>query len=101
MVDRFRMNKSPLTTVLLVLLTASAVASLVLCWRYISNVRELSSAKPQAEFMENNLRSFNGLAYDVLVYGSNNPNSGVPLPAIVSSKAGNGSPATAAKAPGK
>ena len=95
------MNKSPLTAVLLVLLTASAVASLVLCWRYISNVRELSSSKPQAEFMQNNLKSFNSLAYDVLVYSSNNPNSGVPLFELVSSKAVKASPAAAPKSSGK
>ena len=94
------MNKSPLTTVLLALLTASALASLVLCWRYISNVRELSSAKPQAELMENNLRSFNALAYDVLMYSSNNPNAGVPLPEVVNSKAAKTGPA-APKTAGK
>ena len=42
------MKNNPLTTILLGVLTLSALASVVLCWLYISNTRELRSLQTQA-----------------------------------------------------
>ncbi len=67
------MNKSPLTTVLLTILTASALASVVLCWLYISNARELHALETQRIAVGNNLTWVNMLASDTLAYSKENP----------------------------
>jgi hypothetical protein len=43
------MKKSPLTTVLLGVLVLSAAISLVLCWQYMSYVRELRTMRGKAD----------------------------------------------------
>jgi hypothetical protein len=95
------MNKSPLTTALLVLLLASALASVILCWSYISNERQLPAARAQATMVNNNRALVNALANEIRVYGTNNPNSGVPLPESVFGRTSKPPSTTAPKTQGK
>jgi hypothetical protein len=67
------MSKSPLTTALLAILTASALLSVVLCWSFISNTRVLPSLRVQAAIINNNRLLFNALTNDVLIYSKDNP----------------------------
>lgn len=67
------MKKSPLPTVLLVVLLASALTSLFLCWSYISKTRELRRLQGQAAQANNNLGIINALATDALEYSKKNP----------------------------
>jgi hypothetical protein len=67
------MKRSPLTTVLLVLVTISALASLVLCWMYISNTRELRNLQTQATGVNNNRSIIQALANDCVEYSKKNP----------------------------
>ncbi len=95
------MNKSPLTTVLLVLLVASALASVILCWSYVSNQRQLPAARAQAAMINRNRTVVNQLADEVRLFGTNHPNSGVPLPESVIARTSKPPPATAPKSQGK
>ncbi len=63
------MKNSPLTTVLLGVLTLSALASVVLCWLYISNTRQLRSLQTQAAWINNNRALMTALASDTMEYG--------------------------------
>ncbi len=67
------MKNSPLTTILLGVLTVSALASVVLCWLYISNTRELRSLQSQANIINNNRAVMTALANDALEYSKKNP----------------------------
>lgn len=67
------MKNSPLTTVLLGVLTVSALASVVLCWLYISNIRELRSFQAQANIINNNRAVMSALANDAVEYSKKNP----------------------------
>ena len=67
------MKNSPLTTILLGVLTLSALASVVLCWLYISNTRELRSLQGQANVINNNRALINSLAADSLEYSKTHP----------------------------
>jgi len=67
------MKKTPLTTVLLGVLTLSALASVLLCWFYISNTRQLRSLQSQASFINNNRTIINALVNDTLEYGKTHP----------------------------
>lgn len=67
------MKQSPLTTALLFILVASALASVVLCWVYISNARELRVLQGQAAMVNNNRAYINALASDALEYSKKNP----------------------------
>ena len=62
------MKNTPLTTILLGVLTLSALASIVLCWLYISNTRELRTLQAQAAQINNNRALINALANDVMEY---------------------------------
>ncbi len=62
------MRNSPLTTILLGLLTLSAVASVVLCWLNISNTRELRSLQAQVTVINNNKAFINALVNDSVEY---------------------------------
>jgi hypothetical protein len=90
------MNKSPLTKVLLGLLAASALASVVLCWSYISNTRELPVLRAQATMVNNNMTYVNALANDVRIYSKDNP-AIVPLLEATMSKPPKSGPAPATK----
>jgi hypothetical protein len=67
------MKNSPLTTILLGVLTVSALASVVLCWLYISNTRELRSLQSQANIINNNRAVMTALANDAIEYSKKNP----------------------------
>jgi hypothetical protein len=67
------MKNNPLTTILLGALTLSALASVVLCWLYISNTRELRSLQGQANIINNNRTVINALANDTMEYSKKNP----------------------------
>ena len=67
-VPRIDMKTSPLTTILLGVLTLSALASVVLCWLYISSTRELRSLQTQAAQINNNRALINALANDAVEY---------------------------------
>jgi hypothetical protein len=62
------MKNSPLTTILLGVLTLSALASVLLSWLYISNTRQLRSLQTQAAFINNNRTIINALVTDTLEY---------------------------------
>ncbi len=64
---------SPLTTVLLTLVVISALASLVLCYIYNSNSREIRSLQGQAAMVNNNRAVINQLAAEALEYSKKNP----------------------------
>lgn len=67
------MKNNPMTTVLLGVLTVSALLSVGLCWRYISNTRELRALQVQATMINNNRTLINALAIDVTEYSKKNP----------------------------
>ncbi len=91
------MKNSPLTTVLLGLLGLSALASVVLCWFFISNARELRSLQGQVTIINNNRTIGNALATDALEYSKKNPALD-PILEAVGLKPGKGAP-TPAPAP--
>ena len=62
------MKNTPLITILLGVLTLSALASVVLCWLYISNTRELRSLQAQAAQINSNRALINALATDAIEY---------------------------------
>lgn len=67
------MKKSPLTTILLVLLVISALASVALCYSYISSAREIRKLQTEAAMIQNNRTLINALAADVVAYSKKNP----------------------------
>ena len=67
------MKNNPLTTFLLAVLTISALLSVGLCWRYISNTRELHALQAQAAMINNNRAVINALANDTVEYSKKNP----------------------------
>ena len=62
------MRRSPLATILLGVLTLSALASVVLCWLNISNTRELRNLQTQATVINNNKALINALVNDSVEY---------------------------------
>ena len=62
-----------MTTVLLGVLTVSALLSVGVCWLYISNTRELRSLQGQANLINNNRTVINALATDTVEYSKKNP----------------------------
>jgi hypothetical protein len=75
-------KSSPLTTVLLALVVASALASVVLCYMYNSNTRELRSLQGQAALVNNNRTVINALAADAIEYAKKNPSMEPVLEAV-------------------
>ena len=67
------MKNNPLTTILLGVLTLSALTSVVLCWLYISNTRELRTLQTQATLINNNRALINALAVDTVEYSKTHP----------------------------
>ena len=67
------MKNNPLTTVLLGVLTVSALLSVGFCWRYVSNTRELRTLQTQASLINNNRTMINSLANDAVEYSKKNP----------------------------
>jgi hypothetical protein len=62
------MKNSPLTTILLGVLTVSAMASVVLCWLNIANTRELRSLQSQATLINNNKAFIQALVNETMEY---------------------------------
>ena len=62
------MKNNQLTTILLGLLTISALASVVLCWLYISNTRQRNALQAQANLIVNNRNVMSALVNDTLEY---------------------------------
>jgi hypothetical protein len=62
------MKNNQLTTILLGLLTISALASVVLCWLYISNTRQRNALQAQANLIMNNRNVMSALVNDTLEY---------------------------------
>ena len=97
---RIDMKNSPLTTILLGVLTLSALASVLLCWLYISNTRELRSLQTQAAMINNNRALINALAADSVEYSKTHP--GIePILESVGLKPGKAAPTATAKPAGK
>ncbi len=94
------MKNSPLTTILLGVLTLSALASVVLCWLYISNTRELRSLQTQAAQINNNRTLINALANDAVEYGKTHQAID-PILQSFNLKPAKSAPATTGKAPTK
>jgi hypothetical protein len=67
------MKNNPLTTILLGVLTLSALASVVLCWLYISNTRELRTLQSNAAAINNQRAVINALAVDTVEYSKTHP----------------------------
>jgi hypothetical protein len=66
------MKTSPLTTVLLLILVVSALASVTLCWLYMSNVRQSRAMQEDAMRIQNNKALIVSLANDAVEYGKKN-----------------------------
>jgi hypothetical protein len=90
------MKNNPLTTVLLGVLTVSALLSVGLCWRYVSNARELHSIQAQAGMINNNRALINALASDTVEYSKKNADIN-PILESVGLKPGKSTPTTATK----
>jgi len=90
------MKNSPLTTILLGVLTLSALASVGLCWAYISNTRELRSLQNQAALINNNRAMINALAADTVEYSKTHPAID-PLLETMGLKPAKAAPAAASK----
>ncbi len=67
------MKNNSMTTILLGALTLSALASVVLCWLYISSTREWRSLQGQANIINNNRTLINALAADTVEYSKTHP----------------------------
>ena len=67
------MKNSPLTTLLLALLTASALLSVALCWLYIGRGRELRNLQGLVGRIQNNRQLAQNLAAEGLEYSKKNP----------------------------
>jgi len=62
------MKNNQLATILLGLLTISALASVVLCWLYISSTRQKNALQAQANMIVNNRNVIAALVNDTLEY---------------------------------
>jgi uncharacterized protein YcsI (UPF0317 family) len=62
-----------MTTVLIGVLTVSALLSVGFCWRYVATTRELRSLQTQANLINNNRTMINALANDAVEYSKKNP----------------------------
>jgi len=67
------MKSNSLSTILLGVLAVSAVSSLVLCWSFISSVRDARALQPQVAAAQNNRAIASSLANDVVLYSRAHP----------------------------
>jgi hypothetical protein len=67
------MKKSPLTTGLLGVEALLAIATLVLCYSYISKAKELRTLQSQAAFINFRQQAVAALATDCAEYSQKNP----------------------------
>jgi hypothetical protein len=94
------MKNNPLTSVLLGVLTVSALASVVLCWRCVINTRELQSLQNQISQVRGNRGFINLLLRDTLEYSQKHPAID-PLLESLRLKAGKTDPTATNKLPNK
>jgi hypothetical protein len=90
------MKNTPLTTILLGVLTLSALLSIVFCWKYIVDTRELRGLQAQAAQINNNRALINALANDVMEY-SKTHQAIEPILESFNMKPGKSAPATTNK----
>jgi hypothetical protein len=95
-VPPINMKKSPLTTILLGVLTLSALASVVLCWLNIGNTRDLRTLQAQVTMINNNRTMINALVNDCVEYGKTHHEIDAVLESV-GLKQGKPVPATASK----
>jgi hypothetical protein len=67
------MKQSPFTTILLVVLAISTLASVGLCWTYITYAHQLRRLQTDAALVNNNRALINALANDAVEYSKKNP----------------------------
>jgi hypothetical protein len=67
------MKNSPLPMILLVVLAASALVSLILCWAAIGRSRELGVLRYDTTIIETKRRIGGGLAADAVEYSKTHP----------------------------
>jgi hypothetical protein len=67
------MKNSPLPMILLVVLAASALLSLILCWATIGRSRELGTLRYDSSIIETKRRIGGGLAADAMEYSKTHP----------------------------
>ena len=67
------MKNSPLTSVLLGVLTLSALASVAWCWLYIHTALNVRSLNMQAELISQRRMAFNALLADTAEYSKKDP----------------------------
>jgi len=90
------MKKNALTTILLGLLTVSALTSVLLCWLFISNTRKTNVLKDQVGRVINARNLVSALANDAIEYSKKNP-AIEPLLESVGYKPGKSAPASTNK----
>jgi hypothetical protein len=90
------MKNNSLTTVLLGVLTLSAVASVVWCWLYISSTRQLRVLRAQANAITYNNARINALVNDTMEYSKTHPAID-PILEAVGLKPGKSAPAATTK----
>lgn len=94
------MKNDPLTTVLLGLLTIFALTSVIFCWLYVSNTRELRTLQSNVTLVQNKRNVVGALANDTLEYSKRNPAID-PILESVGLKPGKAAQTNAPKAPAK
>lgn len=67
------MKNNPLITILLGVLTVSALASIVLCWLFISNTRKVNTLRVEVGRVITTRNFVNALANDAVEYSKKNP----------------------------
>ena len=92
------MKNNSLTTILLGVLTLSALASVVLCLLFTTNTRQRNLLQSQATEIINKRSFINALANDVVEYGKKYPNPAIDsILESVNLKPGKSAPAAATK----
>jgi hypothetical protein len=71
-VCRTDMKNSPLTTILVLILVVSSLASVIICWMYMNNVRQSRSFQSDAVNMQRNQALIGQLARDAVEYSKKN-----------------------------
>ena len=94
------MKNSPLTTILMGVLTVSALLSVGLCWAFMGKARELRASRAQATQiyanLNNNRAMVQALANETLEYSKTHPAID-PILESVGLKPGKSAPAPAVK----
>jgi hypothetical protein len=95
-VPAIAMKNNPLTAILLGALTLSALASVVLCWIFIANTRELRTLETQVAFINNNRAVINQLLNETIEYSKKNA-AIIPVLEAIGWKSDKSVPATPSK----